>query len=73
MKKAKMAKKLQLNKETVAQLNNDNLNSIYGGDIVTDTCTTPFTTCNTVVLTCYNHGCDITWMCTHPIDCMPTN
>jgi hypothetical protein len=35
MKKVKLNKKLQFNKETIARLDNEKLDAIHGGDIVT--------------------------------------
>jgi hypothetical protein len=68
MKKIKLTKKLQLNKETIA-----NLNSIVGGDVLTKNCPQPTAsktidgTCPTVtrLTECITQGCQ----CSVQIEC----
>jgi len=66
MKKVKFSKKLQFNKETIANLNTDQMNMIQGGYSSTE-CYTPKYACNpTITLgpVCCNPtqtpGCDTT-------------
>ena len=62
MKKIKLNKKLQLNKETIAKLNNDQMNGVKGG--ASETCVTNCGTCATYCGTCVTcAGCETITAC----------
>jgi hypothetical protein len=50
MKTKKFNKRLALNKKTIADLNNSQMDAVYGGDLGSK----PFTVCCPTELTCFN-------------------
>ncbi|HLP47142.1 MAG TPA: class I lanthipeptide [Candidatus Kapabacteria bacterium] len=41
MKQKKITRKISIRKETISNLNNDQMNSLHGGEKLTGLCTTP--------------------------------